>query len=40
MYALTVRFFGKDAIEQEWVMYQDDQPVVSTTFRLQRAEQL
>jgi hypothetical protein len=40
MHALTVRFIGKDTIEQEWVMYQVDQPVVSKSFRLQRTEQL
>jgi hypothetical protein len=40
MHALTVRFIDKDTIEQEWVMFQDGKPVDSTTFRLQRVEQL
>lgn len=40
MHALTIRFIDKDTIEQEWEMYRDGKPVESTTFRLQRVEQL
>jgi len=40
MHALALRFIDKDTIEEEWVMYQDGTAVESTTFRLQRVEQL
>lgn len=40
MHALTIRFIDRDTIGQERVMYQDGKPLDSTTFRLQRAEQL
>ena len=40
MHALTIRYIGKDTIKKKWVMYQDGQPVHSSTFRQQRAEQL
>ena len=40
MHALTIRYIDKDTIKRKWVMYQDGQPVDSSTFRQQRAEQL
>ena len=40
MHALTIRYIDKDTIKKKWVMYQDGQPVDSSTFRQQRAEQL
>jgi|GEM_PF-2802154 len=40
MHALTIRYIDMDTIEKEWVMYQDGQPVDSSTFRQQEAGQL